>query len=215
MTNYLHETEYRTAEVLAQLAEKQIVLCGAGAVGSLLADNLVRQGFRKLRVIDRDRVEAHNINTQLYGLAEVGVRKAEIVRNTIFRNVEVEIEAVTQSLTAKNASKFLRGADVVIDAFDNSASRQLVQDHCRATGTACLHVGLFADYCEVIWDEHYKVPSDAAGDVCEYPLARNTVLFAVMIASEVLIRFAAEAERRDFSATLRDFAVREFEHVVA
>jgi len=44
-----------------------------------------------------------------------------------------------------------------------------------------------------------------------YPLARNLVLLVVAIASEVIIRFALTGERADFSATLRDFAVRPLE----
>ena len=211
MTNFIHENEYRGEDVLTKIAGSQVVLCGAGALGSLLADNLVRQGFQRLSVIDKDRVEAHNINTQLYGLTDVGARKAEILRNRLFRNVHVEIQAHACELTDKNARKLLRGADVVIDAFDNSASRQLVQSHCRAAETPCLHVGLFADYCEVVWDESYVVPKDVMGDVCEYPLARNIVMLAVTIASEEVVRFAATGERCDWSATLGDFAVRPVE----
>jgi hypothetical protein len=72
-------------------------------------------------------------------------------------------------------------------------------------------VGLFADYCEVVWDEHYRVPGDAAGDVCDYPLARNLVLLAVALASETLVRFVLDAVKQNWSATLRDFAVRPLE----
>jgi hypothetical protein len=100
---------------------------------------------------------------------------------------------------------------LVIDTFDNSASRRLVQQHCRALGLACLHVGLYADYGEVIWDERYRVPGDVAGDVCDYPLARNLVLLAVAVASETVVRFALTGARPDWSVTPRDFAVRAFE----
>jgi molybdopterin/thiamine biosynthesis adenylyltransferase len=44
----------------------------------------------------------------------------------------------------------------VVDTFDNAASRQLVQEQCRSRGLPCLHVGLFADYGEVVWDECYR-----------------------------------------------------------
>ena len=94
-----------------------------------------------------------------------------------------------------------------VDAFDNSRSRQVVQDHCRSTQIPCLHVGLHADYCEVIWDEQYRVPRDVAGDICDYPLARNLVLLSVAVASEAVMRFIAGAERASWSATLGDLAV--------
>ena len=97
--------------------------------------------------------------------------------------------------------------DPVIDTFDNSASRRLVQEHCRSLELPCLHVGLNADYGEVIWDERYRVPRDVAGDVCEYPLARNLVLLVVAVASEVIVRFAPTGARQDYSVTLGDFAI--------
>lgn len=100
---------------------------------------------------------------------------------------------------------------LVIDMFDNSTSRRMVQEHCRSLGLPCLHVGLHADYAEVIWDEHYRVPQDVAGDVCDYPLARNLILLAVAVASEVVVRFAIHGRREDYSLTLRDFSIRALE----
>ena len=204
----IHEELYRGADRVAKLRDVRVVLCGAGALGSNLADNLTRQGFAALRVIDHDRVEEHNVGTQLYGESDVGLWKAEALRNRIFRASGVEIEAVRKELAAQNARALLQGADVVIDTFDNSASRQLVQQAVReAQLPACLHVGLYEDYCEVVWDETYRVPRDVAGDVCEYPLARNLVLLAVAIASETLVGYVLDGAKRDWSATLRDFAV--------
>ena len=103
-----------------------------------------------------------------------------------------------------------KGGDLVIDAFDNSTSRQAVQHHARQTKVPCLHAGLFEDYCEIIWDEQYRVPSEAvnAPAVCDYPLARNIVLLAVAIASETVVQFITDASRVSRSATLRDFGVR-------
>lgn len=209
---YLHEELYRGGgDRLARLRELRLVLCGAGALGSNLADNLARQGFLSLCAIDHDRVEEHNVGTQLYGESEVGVWKVEALRNRLFRATGVELDAVRKELTAQNAAALLRGAGLVIDTFDNSASRRLVQENARAAGVPCLHAGLFAEYAEVVWDEHYRVPRDVGGDVCNYPLARNLVLLAVAVASEAVVRFALDGERRQWSATLGDFAVRTLE----
>jgi molybdopterin/thiamine biosynthesis adenylyltransferase len=155
-----HERIYRGGDSMARLASVSVTLCGAGALGSLLADNLARQGIHQWKVIDRDRVEEHNVGTQLYGESEVGSFKVEALRSRLFRAVGVEIEAVAKELTERNCRSLLKGSGIVLDAFDNSAARQLVQDQCRAESLPCLHVGLFADYAEVIWDESYRVPSD-------------------------------------------------------
>jgi molybdopterin-synthase adenylyltransferase len=205
------ERFYRGAGPISRLASVPIALCGAGALGSLLADNLTRQGFRLEKVIDRDRVDEHNVGTQLYGETDVGACKVEVLRGRLFRNVGVEIEAVARELTERNARALLKGAGVVVDTFDNSAGRRLVQERCRADGLPCLHVGLSADYAEIIWDENYRVPEDAAVDVCDYPLARNLVLLAVAVASEAMVRYVLNGSKTGWSVTLRDFAVRALE----
>ena len=206
-----HEQIYRGPELLAKLAALRVTICGVGAVGSNLADNLVRQGVARLRAIDKDRVEEHNVSTQAYAEAEVGVWKVEALRNRLFKVAGVEIDAVRKELTAQNAKQLLGDCDLIVDAFDNSAARQLVQETVRASGAACLHVGLFEDYCEVIWDERYRVPNDVAGDVCDYPMARNLVQLAVVIASEQILKLAGTGERMDWSGTLGDLAVRRIE----
>ena len=206
-----HEELYRGRAHVEKLATVPVTLCGAGALGSHLADNLVRQGFRRLRVIDRDRVEEQNVSTQIYGEGDVGAWKVEVLKSRLFRAAGVEIEAENKDLSEGNARKLLKGGGLIIDTFDNSASRRLVQNMCAECGTACLHVGLFADYGEVIWNEQYRVPGDAAGDVCDYPLARNLVILTVAVASETLLRYVLEGMRENWSITLRDFAVRRLE----
>jgi molybdopterin/thiamine biosynthesis adenylyltransferase len=205
-----HETLYRGQTLLAKLAETRLTLCGVGATGSNLADALVRQGASCLRVIDHDRVEEHNISTQTHGEHEVGMWKVEALRNHLFSVAGVEIHPVRKQLVESNARQLLKDTDLIIDAFDNAASRKLVQDTARASVTPCLHVGLFEDYCEVIWDEAYRVPNDvAATDVCDYPLARNLVLLTTALAAETILRFLADGTRINRTATLRDFVVSE------
>jgi molybdopterin-synthase adenylyltransferase len=210
---YHHERLYRGADLVARLGAIPLTLCGAGALGSLLADNLARQGVRRWKVIDRDRIEEHNAGTQLYGQSEVGAWKVEALRARLFRAVGVEIEAIAKELNDRNARSLLKGSGIVVDAFDNSAARRLVQEHCRAAAIPCLHVGLNTDYAEVIWDRDYRVPNDVGGDVCDYPLARNLVLLAVAVASESLLRFVQDGRQAGWSITLGDFAVRPFEAV--
>jgi molybdopterin/thiamine biosynthesis adenylyltransferase len=206
-----HENVYRGVDVTKQLADARITLCGAGALGSNLADTLARQGFQKLRIIDRDRVEEHNVGTQTFNVADVGAWKVEVLKSQLFRAVGIEIETHNKELAERTVPKFLKDSTVVLDLFDNSGSRSLVQSHCRAAGIECLHVGLFADYGEIVWDSDYRVPSDSEQDTCDYPLARNLVQMTVAVAAETLLRFLITGERTNRSLTLRDFAVWELE----
>src|SRR6185437_9771121 len=130
--------------------------------------------------------------------------------NALYRALGVSIEARTDELTEANAAKLLAGSGLVLDTFDNSRSRQAVKECSERLGLPCLHVGLAGDYAEILWNEIYRVPSAAQDDVCDYPLARNLVLLAVAVACETVVAFAAGAERRSYTVTLGDFAVRPF-----
>lgn len=206
-----HESIYRGPDDMVKLAGRRLTFCGVGALGSNLADNLARQGFRDLRVIDRDRIEEHNVGTQLYGESDVGAWKVDVLKQRLFRATGIEIDAQRKELTDRNAKTLLQEGGLVIDTFDNSTSRRLVQEHCRALQLPCLHIGLYSDYAEVIWDERYRVPQDVPGDVCNYPLARNLILLAVAVASETVVRFTLSEVRDDFSVTLRDFSISRLE----
>jgi molybdopterin/thiamine biosynthesis adenylyltransferase len=210
MNPFAHEIEFRGAELIQKLGTLRVTLCGAGALGSNLADSLARQGANNLCIIDRDKVEESNIGTQLYLPSEVGAWKAEVLRNRLFRTTGIEVEAIKKELTSANAAKLLGESELILDLFDNSASRSLVQQTARERGIPCLHVGLTADYAEVIWDADYRVPQDAPGDVCDYPLARNLVLFAVVVAAETILNSLRDGTQVNRTLTLRDLAVREW-----
>ncbi len=205
-----HESLYRGVDALARLRQARLTICGAGAVGSNLVDNLARQGLRWMTVIDDDRIEAHNVGAQTYAESDVGAFKVEVLQAEIFRVVGVEIIAARMRLTERNVGKLLAGADLVVDGFDNHASRALVTEHCQAAGIPCLHVGLNADYAEVLWNEGYRAPRDVVEEgtnVCDYPLARNLIQFAVALASEAVVRFILAGERQNYSFTLRDLTI--------
>lgn len=205
---FLHEELYRGHDAIEQLGCVKLIVCGAGALGSLLVDNLARQGVRHLTVIDHDRVEAHNIGTQLYGQSDVGASKVEALRASCFRSAGVELEAVAKTLDERNVARLLRDADLVIDTFDNSASRKIVTEHCREKQIACLHLGLNVDYGEVHWNEGYRVPGDTAlFDPCAYPLARNLIGLVVAIGSETIVRYVLDGVQENRSVTLRDLKI--------
>ncbi len=211
MTVFYHEQLYRTHTVMERVRDLRVTVCGAGALGANIVESLARSGFAQVRVIDRDRVEERNLSTQPYYYGDVGAFKARILANCLYRAVRVEVEARNEELTAENAAKLLDGSRLVVDAFDNSVSRQVVKDYCLRSNLPCLHAGLSGDYSEVIWNEIYRVPSAARGDVCDYPLARNLATLTAAIACEVITTYAATGERQSFTATLRDFAVRPFQ----
>jgi molybdopterin/thiamine biosynthesis adenylyltransferase len=211
MSIFFHEQLYRTPALMAQLKEFPITVCGAGALGANMTENLARSGFGKLVVIDRDRIEERNLSTQPYYKSDIGGYKAKILTNTLYRALGVMVDGRSKELTTTNAPQLLRDTNLVIDTFDNSMARQAVKDYCQDTQLPCLHVGLASDYAEVIWNDIYRVPSPVNDDVCDYPLARNLILLALAVACEVIITFVATGVQQSFTITLGDFAIKPFE----
>jgi molybdopterin/thiamine biosynthesis adenylyltransferase len=193
---------------MRRLRAFRVTICGAGALGGNIAESLARAGFGSLCVIDRDRIEERNLSTQPYMRSDIGAFKATMLANMLYRAVGLKVDAVMKELTAENVGRLLRGSELVIDAFDNSSSRRVVTEWCATNGIACLHAGLADGYAEVIWNENYRVPSSANDDVCDYPLARNLVMLTTAVACETAIRFAATGERREWTITLDDLAVK-------
>ncbi len=210
MTIFYHEQLHRGAEAMELLQLARVTLCGTGALGANIAESLARAGVGTLKLIDDDRIEERNLQTQPWERADVGARKARVLANALYRAVGAEAEAVVRRLDAGNVKKMVRGSDLVVDAFDNSVSRRVVADHCHENALPCLHAGLAAGYAEVIWNAGYRVPSDAGDDVCDYPLARNLVTLTVAVACEAILSFLIDGEERSYTVTLDDLRVQPF-----
>lgn len=220
MTDRLtHETAYRGAKTMARLANTRIVVCGAGAIGSHLAMTLARMGAKTLYVVDFDRVEDKNLQSQIYNTADVGSLKCHALRNRIFAAVGVEIETEAKKLDETNVKKMLRGAGVVVCAFDNAKSRGIVHDHCTRLCTPEIQVGLSGDdhsFGSVIFGHAYKVPPDSdETPPCDYPLSLPLVMMTVAVAAEAVVHAIASLPAREtliggWHITGKDFAVGQF-----
>ncbi|MGH1394399.1 MAG: HesA/MoeB/ThiF family protein [Trichormus sp.] len=207
MSIFFHEQLYRSHAVMTQLKNYPVTICGAGALGANIAENLARSGFDQLTVIDCDRIEERNLSTQPYYRGDVGAFKAKILANNLYRAIGTKIDAKTKELTSENTYQLLKDSQLIIDVFDNSVARQAVKDYADQFQVPGIHAGLSADYAEVIWNEVYRVPSDVNDDVCDYPLARNLVMLTVAVTCEAIISFIATKEQRSFTITLKDLAL--------
>lgn len=210
MSIFFHEELYRFPERMARLRGFPVTICGAGALGANIAESLARAGVSKLRLIDRDRVEERNLSTQPYQRGDIGAFKAKMMANMLYRAAGAEVKAEITELTADNAAKLLESSALVVDTFDNSVGRKAVQEWCLQSATPCLHAGMAGGYAEIIWNEHYRVPSAQNDDVCDYPLARNLVTLTVAVACELIIRYIADGEQQSYTITLQDFAVQPY-----
>src|SRR5436309_128963 len=112
-----------------RLAAARVLICGCGALGSMIAALLARAGIGKLRIVDRDFLELNNLQRQmLYDEADVaaGLPKAIAAANRLERvNSGVEIDAVVADVDHTNIERLLEGVDCLIDGTDNFETRFL------------------------------------------------------------------------------------------
>ena len=116
----------------ARIAGAQAVVVGGGALGSNSSELLVRMGFGRVRVIDRDVVEVSNLHRfRVLGEKDVGRPKATALEEALEAiRPDAHVEGVVEDLTAGNVLALLEGATVVVDALDNMDGRYLLNDAC-------------------------------------------------------------------------------------
>jgi adenylyltransferase/sulfurtransferase len=115
-----------------RLLRSRVLLCGCGALGSVLANTLVRAGVGHLRIVDRDFLELNNLQRQvLYDEEDVaaGLPKAVAAQAKLRRiNSQVDIEAVVADVDHTNIAGLLQDVDLVLDGTDNFETRFLLND---------------------------------------------------------------------------------------
>jgi molybdopterin-synthase adenylyltransferase len=203
---FFHEERHAP---LAPFAGELITICGAGTLGGNLSETLARMGFSHIKLIDKDRVEMRNLSTQPYSRAEVGAPKARTLANTLYRAVQARLEPVVVELTAGNAPGILKDSALVVDAFDNRAGRAAVSETTRSLQIPCLHIGFSPDglYGNGLWEPHYQLPQEVAGDPCDYPLTRPLALALTSLAARAIVDFFSKGQSNTFELTWNDLKV--------
>jgi adenylyltransferase/sulfurtransferase len=117
-----------------RLLEARAVIIGCGALGTAQAEALARAGVGKLRIVDRDFVEASNLHRQTMFTeqdARERLPKAIACENHLARiNSETRTEVEILDVNHSNVERIIEGSDVVLDGTDNFATRYLINDAC-------------------------------------------------------------------------------------
>jgi len=152
-----------------RLSRSTAVIVGCGALGTVQAALLARAGVGALRLVDRDYVEASNLQRQVLYTeadAETALPKAEAARRHLLAaNSGVAIEAHISDLDASNADELLGGADVILDGTDNFETRMLINDFAVRGGIAWIYGAAVSSYGIAM----PVLPGDSACFRCVYP----------------------------------------------
>jgi molybdopterin-synthase adenylyltransferase len=126
------------------------VVVGCGALGTVVANLLVRAGAGRLRVIDRDFVEPSNLQRQtLFEEADArdALPKAVAAERRLRAiNSDGQIEGIVADVTPKNVTELLSGFSVILDGTDNFETRLLVNDAAISLSVPWIYAAAVGSY---------------------------------------------------------------------
>src|SRR5213593_3112736 len=133
-----------------RLLDSHVTLCGCGALGTVLANALVRGGVGHLRLIDRDFIETNNLQRQVlfdeHDVAENLPKAEAAARKLSAINSSVYIEPVVTDIDRTNIVDLVRGSDLILDGTDNVEIRYLINDVAVKLGTPWVYGGCIGSH---------------------------------------------------------------------
>lgn len=133
-----------------RLGASRALIVGCGALGSAQAEALARAGVGRLRIVDRDFVEASNLQRQtMFTEREARERLPKAVaasRRIAEINSGIETEAEVADVTNANVERLIDGCDVVLDGTDNFSTRYLINDACVKHDTSWIYGAAVGSY---------------------------------------------------------------------
>ncbi|EGV59993.1 hypothetical protein CANTEDRAFT_116018 [Yamadazyma tenuis ATCC 10573] len=112
-------------EGMDKFRKQNIVVVGAGGVGSWAATMLVRSGVGKIRIIDFDQVTLSSLNRHaVANLKDVGIPKVQCLKNHLEQIAPwVQIDVKNQLWNKESAGDLIFGGDFkptyIVDCIDN------------------------------------------------------------------------------------------------
>lgn len=115
-----------------KLQSKHVLMIGAGALGSGNGEVLTRAGVGKLTIVDRDYVEASNLQRQqLYTEEDVREKLPKAVaaeKRLKAINGDVEVVSIVGDASPEMLEELVVDVDLILDATDNFETRMAIND---------------------------------------------------------------------------------------
>jgi molybdopterin-synthase adenylyltransferase len=138
------------AEGQERLLASSAVVVGCGAIGAAAATLLVRAGVGRVRVVDRDFVDASNLQRQVL-FDEADAREAipkavAAERKLSGLNSGVAVEGIVADVDSSNTEQLLADFDLILDGTDNFETRWLVNDFAVSAAKPWIYAAAVASY---------------------------------------------------------------------
>ena len=133
-----------------KLANSSIVIIGCGALGTVTATTLVRAGVGRVKIVDRDFIEYHNLQRQVIfdeeDIREQLPKAIAAERHLKKVNSSIDIEGVVADVNYTNIERIVSGVDLVVDGLDNLETRLLINDVALKHKIPWIYGGAISSY---------------------------------------------------------------------
>lgn len=129
---------------LTPLTGKRCVLFGCGALGSLVAVGLAREGVAGFVLVDGDRLRPGNLIRHECGLTQVGMLKTGALKERIQQIAPFSaIQEVQRTWDTGELASLLRDADFAVCATGSPAFEMLIDSLAADLGTPAMYMGAY------------------------------------------------------------------------
>ncbi|NUP52586.1 MAG: thiamine biosynthesis protein ThiF [Catenulispora sp.] len=135
----------RTEGILSPtLAERRVLIIGAGSVGSYLAETMTRSGVGTFTIVDPDTVEPANLGRSAYRLADVGLDKARALADLVLSiNPGAHVEIHTARHEDVDLAALVSASDLVVAATDDPQAQTRLGHFAYWHGRPAVFPGLY------------------------------------------------------------------------
>jgi len=185
---------YIGKERLDNISLMKIGIAGCGGIGSNVAVNLVRSGFKKFKLVDFDLIEHSNLNRQFYFSSQVGQKKVSVLKDNLVKiNLDLDIECADLKIDIDNVIGMFDDCDLIVEAFDNPACKAMLVSKLINSGkliVGCSGVAGIGKSCDIKINkikDNLIIVGDMVSEVKNsFPLSPRVNVTAAIMADYIL-----------------------------
>ena len=115
-----------------KLLKSNVLIVGAGGLGSPIAIYLAALGIGKIGIVDKDIVEISNLSRQIiFTTSDIKKNKSSVAINKLRKiNPDLQLQSFNKNLTIQNINQVAKNFDIIVDGSDNFRTRFLINDYC-------------------------------------------------------------------------------------
>ena len=165
-----------------KLLKSNVLIVGAGGLGSPISIYLAALGIGTIGIIDKDNVEISNLSRQIiFSTNDLKKNKSSVAINKLRKiNPDIKLHSFNKRLTKKNINQIAKNFDLIVDGSDNFRTRFLINDYCLKN-RKILVSGAISKFDGQVYTFNFskkkspclrcfipKMPSNPDVDNCEY-----------------------------------------------